>query len=80
MFQKSQTHRKPYTHHVSDSHNDAHTQTKSHDHHATHAHAHHAHTHHAFLYAKEYICTYCGRQDLLAKFCYDKLNASNSHV
>ena len=27
-----------------------------------------------------YTCTYYGRQDHLAKFCYDKLNAYNSHV
>ena len=80
MFPKKQTHRKPHTHHVSHSHNHAYTQAQSHAHHATHAYAHHAHTHHAFLYAKVYACTSCVRQGHLTKFCYDKLNASNSHV
>ena len=60
--------------------NHAHTQAQSHTHHATHAHAHHAYTLHGFLYVKVHICTYCGRQANLAKFCYDELNASNSHV
>ena len=24
--------------------------------------------------------TYCGRKDHLAKYCYDRINASNDHV
>ena len=52
-----------------------------HTHHEhTNAHAHHVHTPHAFLYAKVYTCTYCGCKGHLTKFCYDKLNASYSHV
>ena len=67
----------------------AHTppQLQAHVHHATHAHpahtnahAHHTHTHLAFLYAKMYTCTYYDRKGHLAKFYYDRLNASNSHV
>ena len=77
MFSKRQTQKKPHAHHISHSHNHAHTQAHSHAHHTTHARAYHAHTH---LYAKVYTCTYCGRKSHLAKFCYDKLNASNSHV
>ena len=80
MFSKRQTYRKLHTHHVSHSRNFARTQEQSHAHHATHAHAHHAHTHHTFLYIMAYICTYCDRQGHLAKFCYDKLNASNSYI
>jgi len=80
MIPKRQTHRKSHTHHDSHSHKHAQTQTQSHAHHATHAHTHHAHSRHAFLFVKVYTCTYCGRQDHLANFCYDKLNESNSHI
>ena len=29
---------------------------------------------------KIYKCTYCGRNDHLAKFCYDHINGTNNHV
>ena len=44
------------------------------------SHAHHTHTHHAFKYGRVYNCTYCGRKGHLAKFCFDRINASNDYV
>ena len=59
--------------------------------HATHAHtskshiknahvSHAQHTHHAFMYDRVYSCTYCDRKGHLAKFCFNRINASNNHV
>ena len=44
------------------------------------SHTHQAHILHAFLYGKVYTCTYCDRKGNLAKFCYDRINASNDPV
>ena len=60
----------------------AHTHTK-HDHtpHVHHAHKPHVHhAHHAFKYGRFYKCTYCGRNDHVAKFYYDCINGTNNHV
>ena len=57
-----------------------HTKHARHTKHTHASHAHHTHTHHAFMYGRVYTCTYCGRKDHLAKFCYDRINASNDHV
>ena len=49
--------------------------------HTKHAHVSHAHyTHHAFMYGRAYSCTYCDRKGHLAKFCFDRINASNNHI
>ena len=85
IFQKGQTQKK---HHISYVYHHSHTPPQvQHIHHATHAHhahtnafAYHANTHHAYLYAKVYTCTYWDRKGHMAKYCYDRLNASNSHV
>jgi len=77
MFSKRQTQKKSSTHHISHTRHHVHTQAQPHAHHTPYA---HAHTHYAFLYVKMYTCTYCGRKVPLAKFCYDKMNALNSHV
>jgi len=86
MFSKRQTLRKS---HVSHTHHHAHTppQPQAHHEHSAHhatrthaTHAHHAQTHHAFSYANVYSCTNCGRKGHSAKFCYDRINASNDRV
>ena len=51
--------------------------SKSHTKHAHAPHAHHAH--HAFMNGRIYTCTYCGQKDHLAKFYFDRINASNNH-
>jgi len=79
MSPKRQTHRKAYTH-LFHTLNHAHTQAQSHASSCYSCTCSYADTHHAFLYTKVYTCTYCGRQGHLAKFCYDKLNTTNSHV
>ena len=54
--------------------------------HATHghtskSHTKHAHlTHHAYMCGRVYSCTYCGRKGHLAKFYFDRINASNNHI
>ena len=49
--------------------------------HTKHAHILHAyHTHHAFVCGRVYSCTYCGQKGHLAKFCFDRINASNNYV
>ena len=76
MFPKRWTQRKSSTH-VSPT--QAQPQPQPHAHHTLHAHdAHNAH--HAFMYVRVYSCTYCGRKGHLAKFYYDKMNASTCHV
>ena len=40
-----------------------------------HTHAPHGHHHH--MYAHVYTCTHCERMGHLAKFCFDRLDASN---
>ena len=76
-----------HTHHVAHAH--THQTQYAHTHHAKHAthskhahvlHAHYTHAHHAFMYGSVYSCTYCGRNGHLAKFCLDRINASNDHV
>ena len=47
-----------------------------HAHKPRHTHAHHAHTHDS-MYVNVYTCTHCGRTVHFAKFCYDRLNATN---
>jgi len=32
------------------------------------------------MYGKMYACSYCGRKGYLAKFYFDRINASNNHV
>ena len=47
-----------------------------HAHHPRHTHASHVHAHHT-LYAHVYTCTHCGRNDHLAKFCFDRIHDVN---
>ena len=65
-------------------HTHAHKSQHLHSHHAKHTtqtkHVHTPHTHHAFMYGKIYACTYCGRKGHMAKFYFDRTNASNYHV
>ena len=80
MFSKRQTQIKSHTSHVSHAHRQYYAHHATHTSHFHATHTHHAHTYHAFLYAKVYSCTYCGRKGHLAKFCYDKIDASSSHL
>ena len=49
--------------------------------HTKYAHVSHAHhTYHAFMFDRVYTCTYCGRKGHLAKFYFDRINASNNHL
>jgi len=57
----------------------SHTSHISHASHAHHVH-HNNHTHHAFMYANVYNCTFCGRKGHISKFCYDRLNMSNTSI
>ena len=50
--------------------------TIMHAHPTRHTHASHGH-HHNTMYAHVYTCTHCGRMGHLAKFCFDRLHASN---
>ena len=68
-------------------HQSTHTHTpKSHIHthhvrHTTHTkHVHTLHSHHAFIYDRVYSCTYYDWKGHLAKFCFDRINASNNHL
>ena len=50
-------------------------------HHVKHPkHVHTPHSHHAYMYGKIFSCTYCGRKGHLARFCYDRINASHHNV
>ena len=74
--------------HTTHAHHTTHTHTPRsqplHTHHArlsTHTkHVHTPHTHHTFIYGRIYSCTYCGRKGHLAKFYFDKINASNDQI
>ena len=83
MFPKRHTQRKRV--HVSHAtHAHTHQAQHAHTHHAKHVthnkHAHVSYTHHAFKYSRAYTCTNYGRKGHLAKFCFDRINASNDHV
>ena len=55
--------------------------TTLHARHTTHTkHVYTPHSHHAYIYGRVYSYTYCGRKGHLAKFCFDRINASNDHV
>ena len=65
-------------------HHTTHTHTPKSQHIQTHyarqtTHTKHVHTPHSH-YGRVYSCTYCGRKDHLAKFCFDRINASNDHI
>jgi len=80
MFLKKHTPKK----HTHATHTLTHKSQHLHTHHAKHTtqikYVHTPHTHHAFIYGKIYACTYCAQKGHLAKFCFDKINASNNHV
>ena len=86
MFPKKHTPKKNV--HTTHAHHITHTHTPKsqhiHTHHTRHAthtkHAYTPHTHHAFIYGRVYSYTYCGWKGYLAKFCFDRINASNDHI
>ena len=87
MFSKKHTPKKhvhtTHAHHTTHTHapKSQHVHTQHHVRQPTHTkHARTPHSHHTFIYGRVYSCTYCGRKDHLAKFCFDKINASNNHI